>query len=232
VFLVEPSPDPIARWLFWHQLYCWLAKAEFTLGLALACTHAMGLTGDPATQDYILDLITDVQTVRSCQIAAERDPTFTRSGLCVPNHRHVSAGSIALLKARPRMSEILRVLPGSSLVVAPSERELADPDLASGMEQAFAGGGYTAKQRAALLQMAWDHVGSALEARESVYELHANGGIPTWRGRLRRSFDSYAELADGVLAQLDMDMPKVDLTSFKEAPLAPRRTAAATAKPT
>ena len=43
VFLTDPSPEPIARWLFWHQLYCWLSKAEFTLGLALACTQAMGL---------------------------------------------------------------------------------------------------------------------------------------------------------------------------------------------
>jgi len=42
VFLLDQSPEPIARWLFWHQLYCWLSKAEFTLGLALACTHAMG----------------------------------------------------------------------------------------------------------------------------------------------------------------------------------------------
>ena len=43
VFLADPSPELMARWLFWHQLYCWLSKAEFTLGLALACTHAMGL---------------------------------------------------------------------------------------------------------------------------------------------------------------------------------------------
>lgn len=25
VFLTEPSPDPIAAWCFWHQLYAWLA---------------------------------------------------------------------------------------------------------------------------------------------------------------------------------------------------------------
>ena len=43
IFLLDISPEPIARWLVWHQLYCWLSKAEFTLGLALACTHAMGL---------------------------------------------------------------------------------------------------------------------------------------------------------------------------------------------
>ena len=41
VFLMDVSPEPMASWLFWHQLYCWLSKAEFTLGLALACAHAM-----------------------------------------------------------------------------------------------------------------------------------------------------------------------------------------------
>ena len=40
------------------------------------------------------------------------------------------------------------------------------------------------KARAALLQMAWDHVASALDGRESAFELHASGGVPAWRGRL------------------------------------------------
>ena len=64
VFLTEPSPEPVARWLFWHQLYCWLSKAEFTLGLALASTHAMGLASHDPTIEYLIDLVTDVQTVR------------------------------------------------------------------------------------------------------------------------------------------------------------------------
>ena len=87
------------------------------------------------------------------------------------------------------------------------------------------------KQRAALLQLAWDHVGSALEARESVYELHANGGIPIWRHRLRRNFESYDDLANGVLRQLDLAMPGLDFSALRTAPIAPRRTAAAS-KPT
>ena len=163
VFLTDPSPEPIARWLFWHQLYCWLSKAEFTLGLGLACAHAMGLSQHDPTIDYLLDLITDVQTVRACQTAAERDPEMTADGYCSPDPRHLAAGSIAMLKARRRMAEILRILPGSSLVVAPSDKDLADAALAAGLEESFAGGGYSARQRAALLQFAWDHVGSALD---------------------------------------------------------------------
>ena len=223
MFLVDQSPELIARWLFWHQLYCWLSKAEVTLGLALALTHAMGLMKDAATNDYLLDLIADVQTVRSCQVAAERDPQFTPAGYCFPNLCHLAAGSIAMLKARPRMSETLRIVPGSSLVVTPTDRDIAVPELADGLEESFGGGGYTALQRAALLNLAWDHVSSALDARESAFELHANGGIPVWRARIRRCFDRYSELANAVLKQLPMPMPELDLRSLREVAYTPRR---------
>jgi 4-hydroxyphenylacetate 3-monooxygenase len=223
VFLTEASPEPVASWLFWHQLYCWLAKAEFTLGLALACTHAMGLRDHEATQEYLLDLITEVQMVRTCQTAAELDPETTPDGFCIPGRAHVAAGSIAMQKARQRMAEILRILPGSSLVVAPSDKDLTAPEVAAGFEESFGGGGYTALQRAALLQLASDHVASALDGRESAFELHANGGLPAWRGRLRRYFDRYNDLANGVLKTLNLDMPEIDLGSLREIPLAPRR---------
>jgi len=223
VFFVEASPEPVARWLVWHHLYGWLSRAEFTLGLALALAHAMGLKEHAPTIEYLVDLIADVQTARSCQTAAELDPQFTGAGYCVPNHQHVMPGGIAILKARQRMAEILRILPGSSLVVAPSDRDLAAPELAAGLEESFGGGGYTALQRSALLQMAWDHVSSALDGRDSAFELHASGGIPAWRGRLRRSFEGYNELANAVLRQLDLPMPEIEVSSIPAAPVAPRR---------
>ena len=223
VFLMDVTPEPMASWLFWHQLYCWLSKAEFTLGLALACTHAMGLVEHEPTLEYLIDLIIDVQTVRTCTTAAELDPEVTAEGYCIPNRSHIAAGSIAVMKARQRMAEILRILPGSSLVVAPSDKDLAAPEVGAGLEESFAGGGYSALQRAALLQLACDHVASALDGRESTFELHANGGIPAWRGRLRRYFSRYNELANGVLRALNVDMPEIDLNSLRAAPLAPRR---------
>jgi aromatic ring hydroxylase len=223
VFLMDVTPEPMASWLFWHQLYCWLAKAEFTLGLALACTHAMGLVEHEPTIEYLLDLVVDVQTVRSCQTAAELDPELTAEGYCIPGRGHIAAGSIAMQKARQRMAEILRILPGSSLVVAPSDKDLAAPEVGAGLEESFAGGGYTALQRSALLQLACDHVASALDGRESAFELHANGGIPAWRGRMRRYFSRYSELANGVLRSLNLDMPTLDLEGLRAAPLAPRR---------
>jgi aromatic ring hydroxylase len=224
VFLLGESPEPVVRWLIWHHLYGWLSKAEFTLGLALALTHAMGLQKHDLTIEHLVDLAIEVQTVRSCLVACERDPRFTETGHCVPNHAHLAVGGIAILKARQRIAETLRIVPGSSLVVCPSDKDLAAPEVAAGLEESFGGGGYTAVQRSALLQMAWDHVSSALDGRESAFELHASGGIPAWRGRLRRSFERYNELANAVAARLDMPMPEIDLGSLREVPWAPRRT--------
>jgi len=101
---------------------------------------------------------------------------------------------------------------------------LAAPEVATGLDDAFGGGGYTALQRSALLQMAWDHVSSALDGRESAFELHASGGIPAWRGRLRRNFERYNDLANAVVGSLNMPMPEIDLSSLREVPWVPRRT--------
>jgi aromatic ring hydroxylase len=223
VFFTEPTPEPIATWLLWHHLYGWLAKAEFALGLALALSDAMGLKEHEPTVEYLVDLVVEVQTVRSCLTAAELDPSFTAAGYCVANHTHLMPGGLAILKARQRISEILRIVPGSSLVVAPSDSDLADPAMAAGLEESFGGGGYSAAQRAALLQLAADHVSSALDGRESAFELHASGGVPAWRGRLRRYFPSYNELANAVLAAIDIPMPEIDVGVIPAAPLAPRR---------
>jgi aromatic ring hydroxylase len=224
VFLLGPSPEPVVRWLIWHHLHGWLSKAEFILGLALALTDAMGLAGHQQTVEYLIDLVAEVQAVRSCLVACEREPRFSADGYCVPDHAHLAAGALAMLQARQRLAEILRILPGSSLVVAPSDRDLAAPEMAAGFEAAFGGGGYTAQQRAGLLQMAWDHVSSALDGRESAFELHASGGVPAWRGRLRHNFARYNELANAVLRALDLPMPAVDLDHIREVPWAPRRT--------
>jgi aromatic ring hydroxylase len=108
-------------------------------------------------------------------------------------------------------------------MVAPSDKDLASPEVGPELEESFGGGGYTALQRSALLQMAADHVASALDGRESAFELHANGGIPAWRGRLRRSFNRYNELANAVLQSLSLEMPPIDLNGLRALPLAPRR---------
>jgi 4-hydroxyphenylacetate 3-monooxygenase len=223
VFLTDVNLEPVARWLVWHHLYGWGARAEFSLGIALALVDAMGLRENEATVEYLIDLLASVQTIRACQLAAAHEPEQTVIGYAAPNHAHVMAGGLTLFKARQQISEILRIIPGSSVVVAPGDADLAAPNLAAGLGEAFAGGSYSAAQRAALLQLAWDHVSSGLDGRESAFELHASGGMPAWRGRLRQSFADYNGLANAVLKQLDCDLPAIDLGNIPLRAMVPRR---------
>jgi len=84
VFHLDANVDPIARWLFWHQLYAGCRKGEFALGLGLALSDAMGLVQQAPDRRMLVDMIADVQTVLSCLTAAELDPSFTRRATAIP----------------------------------------------------------------------------------------------------------------------------------------------------
>ncbi len=210
-------------WLLWHHSYGWLAKAELTLGLALALAEVMGLKDNSHTIEQLMELTVNVQTTRTCMTAAELDPETTDSGYALPNQLHVAAAGVNTLRVRQQMAEILRGLPGSSLVNAPSDTDFADPKMAAELEDAFGGGGYTALQRAALLQLAWDQVSSGLDGREAAFELHASGGLEAWRRRLSAWFGGYNDLANGVRDFLQVDIPPMDLSGLQEVAPPPRR---------
>ena len=221
IFAAEPllrnlsGRQSLVSWLLWHHSYGWLAKAELTLGLGLALAEVMGLKGNPQTIEQLVELTVNVQTTRTCMTAAELDPETTVGGHALPNQLHLAAAGINTLKVRQRMSEILRGLPGSSLINAPADTDFADPRMAAELEDAFGGGGYTAMQRAALLQLAWDHVSSGLDGRESAFELHASGGQEVWRRRLWVWFERCNVLANGVQELLEVSMSPVDLSGLQ-----------------
>ena len=208
----------LVSWLLWHHNIGWLAKAELSLGLALALSEVMGLKENHATIEQLVDLTVDVQTSRSCLTASELEPEVTVGGYAAPGQLHLASAAINIFKTRQRVSEALRSLPGSSLVNAPADTDFADPVMAAELEEAFGGGGYTALQRSALLQLTWDQVASALDGRESVFELHASGGLAAWRARVRAWFGSYNELANGVQHLLTVDFPRMDLDSLRNVP--------------
>jgi 4-hydroxyphenylacetate 3-monooxygenase len=230
VFFTSDTSSPAGfAWLAWHQLYCWAAKAEYSLGLALACADALNLKENQVMTDLIVDMMVEVQKIRTSFVAAEHDARVTEFGEYYPNVLHLAAGSMTALESRQRLAEILRILPGSSLVMAPSDDELEDERTRAGLEESFGGAGYSALQRAGLLNLVWDHVSSGLDGRESAFELHANGGRNAWRNRLRLNFEDYNELANKALRQLSIMMPEIDLTEMMKRPAAARPASAVTA---
>ncbi len=108
IFLMDVTPEPMASWLFWHQLYCWLSKAEFTLGLALALGLAaarvrprhlgagrsrVGLRA-PRQRRYSGVARTAAPLLHPLQRARERRPAH-------PESRHAEGRSRAPARGRP-----------------------------------------------------------------------------------------------------------------------------------
>ncbi len=209
-----PRDTNLVAWLLWHQHLGWLAKLEFALGLALAASEVMGFRNSPAAVELLIDMVADVQTARTCMVAAECDPDVSAGGFLLPRQIHLASASLHNLRIRQKLTETLRRLPGSSLVVAPGPGDFEDPQMAADLEEAFGGGGFTARQRAALLNLIWDHVSSGLDGRESTFELHANGGVPVWRMRLRSWFKDYNRLANDALKALHVEMPQIDVSAI------------------
>ena len=66
------------------------------------------------------------------------------------------------------------------------------------------------------MRTGWDQVSSSLDARESVFELHASRGMPAWRARLRSWFEDYNDLANGVQQFLSVEFPNLDLSGIRD----------------
>ena len=98
----------LVSWLLWHHNYGWLAKAELSLGLALALSEVMGLKENPATIEQLVDLTVDVQTSRTCLTASELETEMTVGGYAAPGQVHLAAAAINIFKTRQRVSETLR----------------------------------------------------------------------------------------------------------------------------
>ena len=97
-----------------------LARAEFTLGLALAISDAMGLRELPGVQADIVDLLIDVETIRAGAVAAELNPEATPAGYVRPRAPHLAPATLYAFKHRQRMAEIVRHLVGQAGVLAPT----------------------------------------------------------------------------------------------------------------
>jgi 4-hydroxyphenylacetate 3-monooxygenase len=205
--------DAVVGWLVWHQTIGWLARANFTLGLGIALARALGTREDPATVDALLDLAVETETIRACLAASELDPERTALGHALPRQLHVAPAAIHALRVRPEMDATLRRLAGAASLIAPGASDLDDDRIAPQLERAFGGGGLTARQRAALLGLAWDHLSSSLAGREQSYEMFGSGGLAAWRMRLRRWFDRDAEVVAAVRRAAGVDLGEGDGTA-------------------
>jgi 4-hydroxyphenylacetate 3-monooxygenase len=101
--------------------------------------------------------------------AAEADAELDEWGVMCPAPLAAETTRNLFMTAYPRMVEILQLLGSSSLMILPTEADLAGP-LASQIEQYLATDNSSARDRVKLFHLAWDISCSSFGNRQVLYE--------------------------------------------------------------
>jgi aromatic ring hydroxylase len=133
-------------------------------------TEAVGGLQPPSVQ-MLGELWSYGEFARSCIQMAEETAYEFGNGVWFPHGAPMTALKSMLPTWFPRVNEIIRLLGSHNLLAAPTEAQLANPELRPLIDRYMHGAnGIDAETRARLFRLAWDFTGSALGSRGEQYE--------------------------------------------------------------
>jgi anthranilate 3-monooxygenase (FAD) / 4-hydroxyphenylacetate 3-monooxygenase len=103
-------------------------------------------------------------------------------------HRSLAATLWVLIpQAQMRAAEVIRQLSGSGLILTPTEKDFANPEIAAYLDKYLRGKDTTARDRVQLFKLAWDMIGEPFGSRQLQYEWFYSGDPIFTRQRFYRS---------------------------------------------
>jgi 4-hydroxyphenylacetate 3-monooxygenase len=150
-----------------------VAKTTLLLGVAHLLSETSGISGFLHVQEKLGEIVTYLETLRSCLRRAEADAMQFGSVL-YPQGDAVHAALCLFPTLYPRMVEILQLLGADRYMMTPSERDLRGP-VASAIARYYQGTSVSAAERVRLFRLAWDIVGDSFGARQLLYERYFSG---------------------------------------------------------
>ncbi|WP_319742737.1 4-hydroxyphenylacetate 3-hydroxylase C-terminal domain-containing protein [Pigmentiphaga sp.] len=178
-------------------------KLRFLLGLAKRVTEITGVgamppvrvqLGELAALATIVDLMIDAQETRA---------TIDAEGAVWPAKTALYSVMSLQSELNARMVDMLRELSGGSMIMLPpSLSDFDHPDAGRDLERYIASPGHPARDRVALLKMAWDLVGTEFAGRHQQYEKFYGGASFLVKQNMFRAydFDAATTLVDRALA--------------------------------
>ena len=163
-----------------------LAKLKLLAGLACQIAETIGRTDAVHVQAQLGELIANVELVGGLvRAAAEEVATARREKLA---HRSVAANLWVMIpQCQVRAIQVIRELSGSGLIMTPSEKDFANPEIAAYLEKYLRGKDTSARDRVRLFKLAWDMIGEQFGSRQLQYEWFYAGDPYFTRQRFYRS---------------------------------------------
>ena len=153
-------------------------KLEFAWGLAARMAEIINDRG-PVTTQLLGEIRCYAELVNTALRLGEVNARDYGEGAWFPDDRPFQPLRALLPRWFPRVNEILQLIGSHNLLATPTRAQLDDPGLRKLLDRYLPGaGGVGAEERAAVFRMAWDFAGSALGARNELYERYYFGSGP------------------------------------------------------
>jgi len=151
-----------------------LAKMEFVGGVAIKAADMLGLNSFLPIQQKLGELTSYVELTRAIIHNTEATATQDTKGVLHPNSGPIQALRLQFPKWYSTAVETIQSLCAGSMMSVPNQADFFNEN-AQSLERIFGKDGMSAKERFALLNLAWDLTGTDFGQRQLAYECFHSG---------------------------------------------------------
>jgi 4-hydroxyphenylacetate 3-monooxygenase len=165
-------------------------KLRFMIGLAKRMNELTGNDANPALAVPMGELAALVSIVENMLLSHEVAATVDANGVLWPSRTGLYSVMALQSELNSRMLEIIRELTGAGMVTLPSSaRDFDHPEMGADLERYMASGVAGARERVAVMRMAWDFIGTEFGSRHQQYEKFYGGASFLVKQNVNRFYD-------------------------------------------
>lgn len=160
------------------------------LGVATLVADAIGVAEFRNIQEDLGELTSYVELLGHLLDAGEATARVTDAGHLAPGP--TPAGAIWSAEVASRAVQIVRSIGQSGVLMQPTERDLAHPELRPLLDRYMHGRGIGVEEKSRLFRLAWDLTADSFAQRQDLYEVVHRGDVARNRINLFRRHDQSA----------------------------------------
>jgi 4-hydroxyphenylacetate 3-monooxygenase len=174
-----------------HQAQArYATKLRFLLGLAKRMNEATGNDKVPPVQVEMGELASYASIVEHMLYSHETAAEIDKDGVLWPSRTALYSVMALQSQINPHMIDIVRELTGAAMITVPSSsKDFDNPEIAKDIERYYVSGSMTARERVALMRLAWDFIGTEFGNRHQQYEKFYGGASFVVKMNMFRMYD-------------------------------------------
>ncbi len=173
------------------------------LGLAQRMNQMTGNDANPAVQVEMGGLAALAAIVENMLLSHEATAQIDAEGVLWPSQTGLYSIMAMQSEFNGRMLETIRELAGAAMITLPSSvHDFDNPEMARDIEKYMQSASTPAREKIALLRMAWDFLGTEFGSRHAQYEKFYGGASFVIKQNVNRFYDykRAAAMVDAALA--------------------------------